>query len=262
MIPVVRIVCISFLLLALVFLNSGCGEKKGKLIIATDTTLIPMSFIGDDGSIMGFEPDLIAEIAKIAGFDYEMVSVEWAGLFGGLVTKKYDAVIASVTILEERKKRMAFSIPYLKSGLALVVRKETQGIDSIEDIKSKNLLVGAQVGTTSYFYLEKDPALHKKGYQAYGHAIADLINGEVDAVLGESTGTLYYKNQRKEYFRKIKMVGEILTEEHYGIVLSKDNPELMHKIDAALKQLRKNGILKTLHEKWDLGKAAQVPIID
>lgn len=253
-------------MLLLVVWTAGCGEKqkttegpREEIIVATDTTLIPMSFIGDQNEIIGFEPDLIDAIADIAGFDVEMINVEWAGLFGGLITHKYDAVIASVTILEERKQRMAFSIPYLKSGLALVVRRDTQGINSMEDVKKSKLLIGAQVGTTAYFYLEKDPAFRKKGYQAYGHAIADLVKGELDAVLGESTGTLYYKNQRKEYFQKIKMVGEILTEEYYGIVVHKENPELLKKINAALKQLLADGTIKRLHEKWDLGQAASVP---
>ena len=250
----------TFLVLFLLIL--GCGKENKKLVFATDTTLIPMSFVGDDGKISGFEPDLINEISKTAGFDYELVNVEWAGLFGGLITQKYDAVVASVTILDERKKRMAFSIPYLRSGLALVVRRDSEKINSVEDLKREQLLIGAQLGTTSYFYLEKDPAIRKKGYQAYGHAVADLIKGEIDAVLGESTGTLYYKNQRKDYFQKIKMVGEILTEEYYGIVLRKTDPDLLNKIDTALKQLLEDGTVSRLHAKWELGKAAQVPAPD
>ncbi len=248
--------------LALVLCSCGNDSKptaKSTIVVATDTTLIPMSFVDDQGKIVGFEPDLVQAIAEMAGFDYEIINVEWPGLFGGLITKKFDLVISSVTILEERKKRMAFSIPYLQSGLALVVRRDTEGVESFADVKAKNLLTGAQMGTTAYFYLEKDPALRKKGYQAYGHAVADLIIGEIDAVLGESTGTLYYKNQKKEYFQKIKMVGEILTEEHYGIVLRQDNAQLLQKINAALERLLQDGTVAILHAKWDLGKAAQVP---
>ncbi len=260
---------LSFLiggLLLFAVVAGGCRDQspqpssaQAKLIIATDTTLVPMSFIGDQAKLIGFEPDLIANICKIAGFDYEMISVAWPGLFGGLITHKFDMVISSVTILEERKKRMAFSNPYLKSGLALVVRKETQGVESLADVKAKNLLAGAQIGTTAYFYLENDPAIRKKGYEAYGHAITDLINGELDAVLGESTGTLYYKNQREEYFKQIKMVGEIITEEYYGIVLRKQDKELLQKINHAIDQLLQDGTIAKLHAKWNLGKAAQLP---
>ncbi len=114
----------------------ACGKDaeksdRKKLIVATDATLIPMAFMTDDNRIDGFEVDLMKAIAGKAGFEWEMINVEWAGLFGGLITRKYDMAISSITILDERKKRMAFSIPYLKSGIALVVRKEMAGVHSL-----------------------------------------------------------------------------------------------------------------------------------
>ncbi len=258
---------ISFLLAVFFLCHSvGCGEKtkpvtdgRKKLIVATDTTLIPMSFVNDENQIAGFEPDLMRAIAKRAGFDIELTAVEWPGLFGGLITQKFDAVISSVTILEERKERMAFSVPYLKSGISIVVRRDTEGVTSIDDIEKKNLLAGAQLGTTAYFFLEKYPKVRKKGYQLYGHAVTDLINGEVDAVLGESTATLYYKNQKKDYFKKIKMVGNILTDEYYAIVLRKEDTDLQAKINAALAVLLADGTVLKLHTQWDLGDSSIVP---
>ena len=92
-------------------LTDGSAKEKVIMTVAVDATLIPMSFVGDDNQLTGFEVDLIREVARGAGFGIELVNVEWAGLFGGLVTRKFDVVISSVTILEERKKRMAFSIP-------------------------------------------------------------------------------------------------------------------------------------------------------
>lgn len=242
--------------------STAGGEKSNapkKLIVASDTTLVPMSFIGDNQKLVGFEPDLMKAIAKDLGVEIELISVEWPGLFGGLITRRFDVVISSVTILEERKKRMAFSVPYLQSGLALVVLKGREGIESMQDVKKGKHMIGAQVGTTAYFYLEKDPAFLKKGYQAYGHAIADLINGEIDAVLGESTGALYYKNKEKERFKKIRMVGEMLTQEFYGVVLRKEDKELLAQINGALTKLLRDGTIRRLHDKWDLGKAARVP---
>lgn len=246
----------------------GCGneartnglEKKEKVVVAVDGTLIPMAFIGENSELAGFEVDLIQEVAREAKLAIEFVNVEWAGLFGGLVTRKFDVIISSVTILEERKKRMAFSIPYLRSGVAMVVRKEAQGMETLDDVKKINGTVGAHLGTTSWFLIEKDPQLRAKGYQQYGHAIADLIKGEIDAVVGESSGTLYYKTHEKELFEKIKMVGEIMTDEFYGIVLRKEDRGLMEKINRALARLLKNGAVQKLHDKWGLGKAASVPV--
>ncbi|PIR00242.1 MAG: hypothetical protein COV66_07080 [Nitrospinae bacterium CG11_big_fil_rev_8_21_14_0_20_45_15] len=228
-------------------------------IVATDTTLIPMSFVNDKNAYDGFEIELIEKIAERAGANIEIVSVEWPGLFGGLLTGKFDMVISSVTILEERQQKMAFSIPYLTSGLALVVRKDRNDIHSMADVRAKQLQVGAQTGTTAFFYLEKQNGLRIKGYQVYGHAITDLINGELDAVLGESSATLYIKNQKEDYFKKIKMVGEIMTEENYGIVLRKEDTARLEKINTLLDGLLRDGTVSRLHEKWELGASSKVP---
>jgi polar amino acid transport system substrate-binding protein len=255
----------TLVLLLTIFQFAGCSNKTEstngvhKIVIATDATLPPMSFVGENKKLEGFEPELAKALAKEANLDIELINVEWAGLFGGLITKKFDAVISSVTILEERKEKMAFSIPYLKSGLALVVRKDAEGIAGLADVKTKNMIVGAQVGTTAYFLLEKDPNLKIKGYQLYGHAIADLIKGEIGAVLGESSGTLYYKSKDQAIFEKIKMTGEIMTNEYYGMVFRKNDANLLERVNKSLKTLLANGTINKLHKKWELGMAASVP---
>jgi ABC-type amino acid transport substrate-binding protein len=252
-----------FLLMILSGLLTACGPDSGsvpnKIRVATDATLVPMSFINDQNQIDGFDRALMEAIAKEAGLELEMVNVEWAGLLGGLTTGKYDAAISSITVMEERKQKMAFSLPYLKSGLAIVVRKETKGVSTMDDLLKKNMVVGAQRGTTAYFFLKDHPAIRNMGYESYGHAVQDLIKGELDAVLGESTGTLYYKRKEKPVFDKIKMVGEILTNEYYGIAVRKDNPALLKTLDKALKTLLANGTVERLHQQWDLGQAAIIP---
>ena len=154
----------SFLFLLILFISfsviSGCSNygnhEENTYIVATDATLAPMSFMSVGNDIIGFEPDLAEAIADKAGLNIHLTNVEGAGLFGGLITNKFDMVISSVTILEERKQRMDFSITYLKSGLALVVHKNQKKIMSFEDAKKHNALIGAQTGTTSYYFLEKE----------------------------------------------------------------------------------------------------------
>ncbi len=258
--------CSRLVVLILLLLLSACGDstpdsKSPKLKVGIDATLIPMAFINDQNKLDGFEIELMREIAKVAGFEYETVNVEWAGIISGVLTHKFDMSISSITILEERKKNMAFSTPYLKSGLAIVVRRDDDRVRSLQDLKDKKMKVGAQRGTTSYFFLEKHPEIEKVAYEKYNHGVADMIKGEVDAVLGESTGTLYYKNHDNEIFQKIKMVEEVLTEEYYGIILALDNPELKKKLDGAITTLIQNGTIDRLHEKWELGLAASVPEI-
>ena len=246
--------------------SSGCGQsvqesnqQKPKLVVAVDATFVPMSFFNEQKQLDGFEVDLIREVVENAGFDYELVNVEWGGLFGGLITKKFDMVISSVSILEERKNRMAFSIPYIQSGVAILVRKDIQGIETIEDLERKNSVVGAQINTTSFFFLERFPGIQSKAYEKFGHALIDLENKAIDAAVGDSAQVNYYFKKNKELNDTARLLGSRMTSEDYGIVLRKDDHELKLKIDSSLTNLLENGTVKKLHAKWDLGELMTVP---
>jgi polar amino acid transport system substrate-binding protein len=243
----------------------GCGQgsqesQNPKLVIAIDATFIPMSFLNEQGNLDGFEVDLIKAVAKNAGFDYELVNVEWGGLFGGLITKKFDLVISSITILEERKNRMAFSIPYLQSGVAVLVRKDIQNVDNLEELAETKATIGAQINTTSYYFLQKFEGIKIKTYEKFGHAIIDLANKGNDGVVGDSVQANYYFNMNKDLTQNARFLGSRLTSENYGIVMGKENIELKRKIDASLKELLKNGTVQKFHEKWKLGDFSVVPL--
>ena len=242
----------------------GCGQGSEtatdhKLVIAIDATFIPMSFLNDQGELDGFEVDLIKAVSETAGYDYELVNVEWGGLFGGLITKKFDMVISSITILDERKDRMAFSIPYLQSGVSVLVRKDIQNVDSLEGLSELKATVGAQINTTSYYFLQKHDGIKIKTYEKFGHAIIDMANKGNDGVVGDSVQVNYYFNKNIELTRNARFLGSRLTSENYGIALRKGNLELKQKIDASLTELLKNGTVQKLHDKWNLGEFAAVP---
>ncbi len=242
----------------------GCGQgshetQNSRLVIAIDATFIPMSFLNDQGELDGFEVDLIKEVVKNSGFDYELVNVEWGGLFGGLITEKFDLVISSITILEERKNRMAFSIPYLQSGVAVLVRKDLANVDSLEQLAEIKATVGAQINTTSYYFLQKHLGINIKTYEKFGHAVIDMANKGNDGVVGDSVQVNYYFNKNKVLTQNARFLGSRMTSEFYGIVLRKENLELKQKIDASLKDLLKNGTVQKLHDKWSLGDFAVVP---
>jgi len=234
-------------------------NPKPKLTIAIDATFIPMSFVNDQDQLTGFEVDLIKAVVNEAGYGYKLINVEWSGLFGGLIAKKFDLLISSITILEERKERMAFSIPYLQSGVALLALKDLENVDSLKDLQSRNGVVGAQMNTTSYFYLEKFKDIKKKGYDKFAHAVLDLTNGGIIAVLGDTVQINYFHKEKKELNEKTKIVGQRLTSEDYGIVLRKDSPELLADINAALRKLLNNGTVQKLLDKWNLGNLSSVP---
>lgn len=235
------------------------AEKKNKLSVAIDSTFIPMAFINDKGRIDGFEPNLIKEILKEAGYEMELVDVEWGGLFGGLTTKKFDLLISSITILEERKKRMAFSIPYIRSGIAMLVRNDFNKSGSLQELEKSKEAVGAQINTTAYFYLEKFKGIQRKGYEKTGHALIDLVNGGVSAVLGDTAQINYFYNSNPDLRKSSYIAGERLTSENYGIVFRKEDKILRENIDRALLKLIRNGRVRELADEWKLGKFVDIP---
>jgi len=263
--PKIKEIFYAIVLVILSLITSSCQEAspkvdpKPKLTVAIDATFIPMSFVNDQDQLTGFEVDLIKAVIIEAGYEFELVNVEWGGLFGGLISKKFDLLISSITILEERKERMAFSIPYLQSGVALLARKDLKDVNSLEDLREHKGIVGAQMNTTSYFYLEKFSEIEKKGYDKFAHAVLDLTNGGIIAVLGDTAQINYFHKENKELNEKTKIVGQRLTSEDYGIVFRKDSRELISTINKALTRLLKNGTIDKLHEKWNLGDFSTVP---
>jgi len=255
----------KFPLLFFIFL-AGCqqspssdSESISRVVVAIDATFIPMSFMNSENQLDGFEVDLIKEVAREADLSYELVNVEWGGLFGGLITKKFDLVISSVGIIEERKKRMAFSIPYLQSGAAVLARNDIKNVESLEDLEKRGALVGAQINTTSYYLLQKFPGVKIKTFEKFGHAVIDLANKGVDAVVGDSVQVNYYFKENKELMGQARFLGSRMTSEYYGIVIRKEDKKLKSRIDASLARLLKNGTVDKLHQKWQLGEFATVP---
>jgi len=153
-------------------------------VVATDATWPPMEYIDENKNIVGFDIDLVNEIAKAGGFEVEFKNTAWDGIFAGLATGNYQVIASSVTITEERKATMDFSEPYVNAGQVLVVRKETTGVNSLADMIGKK--AGAQIGTTGAIEISKVAGVELKTYDEIGLAFEDLVNGNIDGVVADS----------------------------------------------------------------------------
>lgn len=233
------------------FIFSSCSKNKNtgkKLTIATDATWPPMEFVNKDKEIVGFNIDIMKAIAAEAGFEVEFRNTAWDGIFAGLAANKYDAVISSVTITEERQKNMDFSNPYVNAGQVIVVKKELEGVDKLSQLEGKS--AGAQIGTTGAIEIAKNKAITLKSYDEIGLAIEDLANGRVDAVVCDSPIAADYVLQNEQYQNILKIVGEPFTKEEYGIAVRKGNKEVLDLINDGLAKVLKKGTNKELEKKW------------
>ncbi len=226
-------------------------EAEGTLhiVVATDATWPPMEYVDENTKeIVGFDIDLMKAIAKAGGFTVEFKNTAWDGIFAGLAAGKYDAVISSVTITEERKKEMDFSKPYINAGQVLVVRKDTSGVTKLEDLKGKT--VGAQIGTTGAFEVEKRKGINLKTYDEIGLAFEDLINGRIDGVVADTPVAANFALQNKDYKGKLKIVGEPFTEEYYGIAVKKGNKKVLDAINRGLDKVLGTETYNKIKKKW------------
>lgn len=225
-------------------------EKEGPLhiIIATDATWPAMEMVDENRQIVGFDIDLMNAVAEAGGFTVEFKNTAWDGIFAGLPAGEYDAVMSSVPITTERKKEMDFSDPYINAGQALIVRSEVTGVEKLADMKGKS--VGAQIGTSGSFEIEKVSGVTLKTYDEIGLAFEDLVYGRIDGVVADTPVAADFALQNENYKRKLKIVGAPFTEEWYGIAVRKGNTRVLDAINRGLKKVLNTETYKKIVEKW------------
>jgi polar amino acid transport system substrate-binding protein len=195
--------------------------------------------------IVGFDIDLIKAIADEAGLDIEIVNVAWDPLLAGMAQCQYDAAISAMTITEERKEVMLFSNPYFEAGQLVTVRFGNTEIASKEDLGGKT--VGAQIGTTGSFEVDKIAGATLKTYDDIGLAMQDLMNGQIDAVIADNPLAMGYANANPD---KLKTVGAVFTSEYYGIAVCNTETELLERINEGLAKVKAKGLIDELILEW------------
>ena len=228
----------------------GQTEEGGlpHFVIATDATWPPMEMVDESKHIVGFDIDLMEAAAVEGGFTVEFKNTAWDGIFAGLAAGKYDAVMSSVTITEERKQSMDFSIPYINAGQVLIVRSETSGVAVLQDLVGKR--VGAQIGTTGSFEIEKVKGITLKTYDEIGLAFEDLANGRIDGVVADTPVAADFALQSANYKGRLKIVGDPFTDEYYGVAVKKGNTRTLNAINRGLSIVLTSGENKKLEDKW------------
>lgn len=232
-------------ILTLVILISSCGSPSETIRVATDATWPPFEFVDEDSKeILGFDIDIMKAIAEKEDLDIEFLNVGWDPLLAGMAQGTYDAAISSITITEERKKDMLFSDPYFEAGQIVVVSIDNNTVKSKDDLSGT---VGAQIGTTGSFEVEKIAAAKLKTYDDIGLAFQDLMNGQIVAVVCDNPVALNYVGRNSD---KLKLAGGTFTEENYGIAVAKGQEDLLKKINAGIAALKAEGKFKEFSAKW------------
>ncbi len=238
----------------------GVGASAENLRVGTNATYAPWEYMNTAGEFEGFDMDIARALAEKAGYDgVEIVDVEFDALIANLGSARFDIILASMDITEDRLKSIDFIGPYADSPKRAAAQKGLfTNVETIEDLAEAldGKTVGVQAGSTMALWLEDDfdADIEVRTYRTFDEVSADLLAGRIDAGLAEKSNwdDLIAKNgDDLEQFGPVLNAGISETFGNgVGIGLKKGNAELKDRLEKALDELRKDGTLKSLAEKY------------
>ncbi|MGV2100184.1 ABC transporter substrate-binding protein [Rhizobium sp. 21-4511-3d] len=219
--------------------------------IATEGAYPPFNYVKSDGSLEGLDVDMANALCQEMKAKCKIVAQDWDGIIPGLLAKKYDAIIASMSITDERKKQIDFTNKYYTTPLAVAVPEDSdlKGV-SIEDMKGK--IVGAQASTTQADYLNDHYAkggAEAKMYPTQDEAVADLQNGRMDALISDKFVVVDWLNKAGKDC--CKLLGDVPgTQTQAGIGIRQGDTELKERFNKAIDALVANGKYQEITRKY------------
>ncbi len=234
------------LLCALFTLGQAQAEK---IRIATEGAYPPFNMKNASGELTGFDIDIARALCEEMKADCEIVAQDWDGIIPGLLAKKYDAIIASMSITEERKRKVAFSDPYYSNYLRFIAQKGSGLKVEGGGLKGKNL--GAQRATISAQHLEDNfrKSASVKVYDTQEAAFLDLKAGRLDAVLVDAYPGYDWLSQSEN--NGYDFIGDSIDiNDKIGIAYRKGDKALGDKFNQALKAILDNGTYSRINSDY------------
>lgn len=221
-------------------------KEKGELTIGLDDTFPPMEYRNDKNELVGFDIDFAEAIAKELGVKVKFVPSAWDGILPGLDAKRFDIILSSMNVTEEREKQVDF-VEYFGAGQIVAVKAGNPlNIQSVNDLKGK--VVGVQMGSTGETAADSiEDTKEVKKYNTNTDVFNDMGLGRVDAaVIGEMVGR-YYMTSSPGVF---EVVGESFQIQPMGIAVRKGDTELREALETTVQNLKDNGTLAEISEEW------------
>ncbi|MEC0298366.1 transporter substrate-binding domain-containing protein [Peribacillus frigoritolerans] len=223
-------------------------KEKDKIVfgVKNDTRLFGLKN-PSTGEVEGFDIDIAKALAaEILGDENKVQFKEVTSKtrMALLNNGDIDAIVATMTITEDRKKEVDFTDVYFDAGQSLLVKKGSD-IKGIDNLKGKKVL--AVKGSTSSINIrEKAPEAQVLEFENYSEAFAALKSGQGDALTTDDSILYGMADEDPSY----ELVGGTFTEEPYGIAVKKGNSEFVEELNKALKSLKDSGKYDEIHDKW------------
>lgn len=218
-------------------------KDEGVIRIAMSGAYPPFNFVNDSNEVVGFDPAVGAEIAKRMGVEVEIVTTAWDGIIGGLLANKYDAIVGSMSITEERQQVVDFVGPYYNTKRAIFAKPG--GISSASELGEAK--VGLTLGETHEAWA-REMGYDVRTYKGLPELLLELEHGRVDVIVNDSIAAIL---AMKETGQDYVMITDFETEEFgAGIAIRKGNPELAAAMQEALDAMMEDGTYLEIANKW------------
>lgn len=220
-----------------------------EVTVAVENAYLPFNYIrADTGEAGGWDYEAIDAICELLNCVPVYQEAAWEGMIQAVANGQYDMAADGITITDERKEIVDFSVGYIKIEQRILVRIDEDRFASAEELAADtSLIIGTQPGTTNY---ETAVGLvgedRIKGFEQFPFAVQALIAGDVDAVLMDETAGQGYIGVNGD---QLKLVGESLSSDELGFIFPKDS-DLVEPFNAAIAEMQANGTLDTLAEKY------------
>ena len=219
-------------------------KNAGEISFAMSGGYPPFNFYSQDNELVGFDVDVVREVATRLGLTLKPVTTEWSGIIEGLRSGVYDGILGSMAVTEDRLKVVDFSTPYYYSGAQLMV-KNGSPLTSPADIKGR--IVGVVTGTTFADDAAKLGAGEVKLYKDDTQTLTELSSGVVDGVITDRVVGVNAMNSGKF---DIAPLGAPLRSEDIAVAFNKDDTTLLAEVDRILAAMHEDGTLARLSVKW------------
>ena len=229
-------------------------QQQKSITVGFDNTFVPMGFEEKNGDYAGFDIELAQYVSKKLGITVHFQPIDWDMKETELQNGTIDAIWNGYSATDERREKVAFTIPYMQNTQILVVKK-TSGIHSVEDMTGK--VLGAQNGSSGMLDFEEHPEVLKnrvKGgdadqYQSVNEAIIDLKNDRIDALLIDRVYADYYLTTEgiaDEY----DTIPSGFESESFAVGVRPVDKKLLEALNEAFKELYQEGIFQQISQKW------------
>ena len=229
-------------------------QQQKSITVGFDNTFVPMGFEEKNGNYAGFDIELAKYVSKKLGITVHFQPIDWDMKETELQNGTIDAIWNGYSATDERREKVAFTVPYMQNTQILVVKK-TSGIHSVEDMAGK--VLGAQNGSSGMLDFEEHPEVLKnrvKGgdadqYQSVNEAIIDLKNDRIDALLIDRVYADYYLTTEgiaDEY----DTIPSGFESESFAVGVRPADKKLLEALNQAFKELYQEGIFQQISQKW------------